>query len=66
MAVILLIGATRLYLGVHYPSDILGGYAAGLAWVAFAAAGMTALRFFARRAPAIHDDERHLEPGASR
>ena len=65
--VILLIGATRLYLGVHYPSDVLGGYAAGLAWVAFAAAGMTALRFFARRAPAIHEEERHLErPGARR
>jgi undecaprenyl-diphosphatase len=65
--VILLIGATRLYLGVHYLSDILGGYAAGLAWVAFAAAGIAALRFFARRSPAIREDERNLEqPGAPR
>jgi undecaprenyl-diphosphatase len=27
------IGFTRLYLGVHYPSDVLGGWCASLAWV---------------------------------
>ena len=29
----LLVGISRAYLGVHYPSDILAGWAASLAWV---------------------------------
>ncbi|WDM66063.1 MULTISPECIES: phosphatase PAP2 family protein [Xanthomonas] len=29
----LLVGVSRIYLGVHYPSDILGGWSAALVWV---------------------------------
>lgn len=32
---ILSIGISRIYLGVHFPSDVIGGWIAGLIWVFF-------------------------------
>lgn len=34
VALVALIGFSRLYLGVHYLSDVVAGYSVGIAWVA--------------------------------
>jgi undecaprenyl-diphosphatase len=36
LAMALLIGLTRIYLGVHWPSDVAAGWALGIAWAGFA------------------------------
>ncbi|HET9797665.1 MAG TPA: phosphatase PAP2 family protein [Gemmatimonadaceae bacterium] len=46
---ILLICLTRLYLGVHYPSDVLAGIVIGLAWSGFCMATLEASLLLARR-----------------
>lgn len=33
--IILAVGISRIYLGVHYPSDVAGGFIGGLIWVGF-------------------------------
>lgn len=35
----LLVGISRVYLDVHYPSDVAGGWAAGFAWLAICITG---------------------------
>jgi undecaprenyl-diphosphatase len=36
--IVLLIGASRVYLGVHYPSDVVAGILVGTAWASLMAA----------------------------
>ena len=49
-AFIALVGASRVYLGVHYPSDVLAGYAAAFPWMT---ACLTAYEKFERQIPAL-------------
>jgi undecaprenyl-diphosphatase len=48
----LAIGLSRIYLGVHYPSDVVAGYAAAVVWVATVRAGYWAWLRRLQRAPA--------------
>jgi membrane-associated phospholipid phosphatase len=58
--VIALIGISRMYLGVHYPSDVIAGFLGGMAWLGFVVAGMHGLQYFAKRRPETQIEEEDL------
>lgn len=58
---ILAIGVSRPYLGVHYPSDVLAGYLAGGIWAVACALGIEAVRFFRERRPGLERVEHDLD-----
>jgi len=56
---VLAIGFSRLYLGAHYLSDVLAGFAAGLAWLT---ANVIALEASAPRPAARGGDNADVAP----
>ena len=44
LALVLLVSLTRIYLGAHYLSDVLGASAAGAAWLAFCLTAIGTIR----------------------
>ncbi len=62
-ALILFIGWSRLYLRVHYLSDVAAGYVAGLAWVTLVAMAIEVVRHFATFRPDLADEEEDIEKG---
>jgi undecaprenyl-diphosphatase len=55
MFLTIIVGLSRIYLGVHYPSDVLAGWAAGVAWALL----FWAIAWALQRRGRLHGPEHH-------
>lgn len=62
-ALILLIGWSRMYMGVHYLSDVVAGYLTGFAWITLVALAIEIIRHFATWKPEVAEEEQDIEKG---
>jgi undecaprenyl-diphosphatase len=63
LLLIVLIGFSRVYFGVHYPSDVVAGFFAGVVWATCCAFALEVAAYVARRRRAAVPVEEGLDAG---